>query len=180
MAALTEEEIKLLGPIIEPFARSKKPPDQKKPKVGEKEIEEFKEFILDGIRDGKPPQYVFLDENEIEQLKNDPANFRSNNRNAYREKCFLWVIDSTSIKIVREKTRNRKRTHDPEYVCHTNLTGAGLAFIGGEMFFDKDFNVYVNYFSDRYGNPSTVQWETAKAYIKSVGYLNLVDILDLL
>ena len=55
-----------------------------------------------------------------------------------------------------------------------------MAYVGGELFFGEDGYVYVNPFSDRYGNPSKTQWETSKKYIISVGYKNLIDILDLI
>jgi hypothetical protein len=172
MAYLTQAEKNLLGPIIEPFERSNKSPDRKVIKDGEREKEEFLDFIHDAYQDDKPPKYVVLNTEEIEIM--------ISNGGRYREKCFLWVIDETSIKIIREKTRNVKRTHDPECVCHTNLTGAGKAYVGGELFFGEDGNVYLNPFSDRYGKPSPNQWLTAKKYIISVGYNKIIDILDLI
>jgi hypothetical protein len=172
MAELTPSQRVRLGPIVEPFGRSTKEPDLKKLKVGEAEKEEFDQFIHDGKDDGIPPQHVQLTISEVED--------HIKTRGRYRDKCFLWVIDESSIKIIRERTNNRKRTHDSECVCHTNLTGGGKAFIGGEMFFSADGKIYVNYFSDRYGNPTAEQWEAAKEYIQSVGYDNLVDIVELL
>ena len=84
--------------------------------------------------------------------------------------------------IAREKIRNEKRTHDSEYICHTNLTGAGTAYVAGEVLFGEDGIIYVNHFSDRYGGPNTPEelWEAAKAIFKDLGYPNLVDILELL
>lgn len=179
MAELTQEEIKLLGAAINPFDRSDKSPDRKAPKDGEIERDEFTEFIHIVDWDGEPPQYVTLNQDEIILLRNNPLTFREN-RVLYREKCFLWVIDNSPLRIIREKTRNIKRTHDAEFVCHTNLTAWGEAYMGGELFFGDDNNIYINYFSDRYGNPSSTQWEAAKQIFSRLGYQNLVDILDLI
>lgn len=179
MAELTQEEKRLLGTIIKPFERSNKSPDKKQPKDGEVEMDEFLELIHSVDWDGKPPQYIYLRKDEIVALTDDPLTFRAN-RTLYREKCFLWVIDSSLIRIIREKTRNVKRTHDSDFVCHTNLTAWGEAYIGGELFFGEDGNIYINYFSDRYGNPSATQWEIAKQIFIRLGYENLIDILDLI
>ena len=99
----------------------------------------------------------------------------------YRSKCFLWVIDSGSLKIAREQIRNSKRSDDPNYICHTNLTAAGEAFIGGEILFGVDGNAYINYFSDRYGGRGTPVdlWEAAKNVFRGLGYTEIIDFLEL-
>jgi len=171
MPALSQEDKNLLGKLIQPFERSQKAADKKVLKPGESE--KFSDSIHDGIDNKKPKHnFVYVTTQEVESY------IKTNGR--YQEKCFLWIIDDVSIKIIREKTRNTLRTHDETCVCHTNLTGAGEAYIGGEMFFCEDGKVYINYFSDRYGNPTEQQWETAKEYIKRVGYSDLIDILELL
>lgn len=171
MAALTSEEKDLLGPIIKPFGRSTKPEDHKKIATGEGEI--FQHAIYDGIDNGEPDNCIFL---TIEEIENHIKVF-----GRFADKCFLWVIDEVSIKIIREKTRNTMRTHKNDCVCHTNITGSdGSAFIGGEMFFGEDGNIYINHFSGRFGDPTESQWENAKKYIRSVGYTNLIDIIELL
>ena len=179
MAELTQKEKDLLGPIIKPFDRSDKSADKKKPKDGEIERDDFMEFIHTVIWDGEPPQHITLNQEEIASLRSNPLAFREN-KILYREKCFLWVIDNSSLRIIREKTRNARRTHDSEFVCHTNLTAWGEAYIGGELFFGDDGNIYINFFSDRYGNPSVAQWETAKQFFIRIGYQNLIDILNLI
>jgi len=179
MADLTQAEKDLFGAIIKPFERSDKSSDKKQPKDGEVERDGFLQFIHTVDWDGEPPQHISLSQDEIISLTNDPLVFRAN-RTLYREKCFLWVIDSSSLRIIREKTRNEKRTHDSDFVCHTNLTAWGEAYIGGELLFGDDGNIYINYFSDRYGNPSATQWETAKQVFIRLGYQNLIDILELI
>src|SRR6185436_18849228 len=72
----------------------------------------------------------------------------------FLEKCYLWIIDAVSIKIMLELTPNVLRgTAIPQkpYVCHTNITGCQKAITGGEMYFCEDGNIYINFSSDRYG-----------------------------
>lgn len=175
MPALTDKEKELLGPAISPFERSHKTDEQRVLRDGETHRAEFEEYIHDGIENDKPKphqNYVELSDAEVE------ARIKIDGR--YQEKCFLWVLDEVSIKMVREKTRNVLRALNPEHVCHTNLTEGGTAFVGGELFFGEDGKIYVNYFSDRYGNPTSVQWQTVLTYLRRVGYTDLVDILELL
>ena len=167
MPSLSQREKELLGPAISPFERSNKPDDRKVIKDGEDHSDEFTEYVHDAIDNGKPKHgYIELTLNELEELKRDGI---------YREKCFLWVIDEMSIKMIRENTRNTLRT--PPIVCHTNLTGAGKAFVGGELFFCEDGNIYISPKSDRYGRPTQEQWQTALSYFRRVGYSNVIDIL---
>ncbi|MBA7532092.1 hypothetical protein ES705_24318 [subsurface metagenome] len=174
MAALTPGEKKLLPPIVEPFGRSNKVPDAKVLKDGESEYKDFLHAIYPAEFNEEPKDVVYVTEKEIETHLNVKGRFK--------EKCFLWVIDETMIRIIRENTRNVKRTHDSTCVCHTNLTGGEKAHVGGEMFFADDGRVFINPFSDRYGgtNISTAQWEATKQYFINVGYDNLVDIVELL
>jgi hypothetical protein len=169
MPALSQEEKNLLGKLISPFERSNK--DLEKRILKDGESERFSDFIHDGIDNNEPRHnFVYVTKEEVKTYIKTTGRLK--------EKCFLWVLDDTSIKIIREKTRNTLRTHDETCVCHTNLTGAGQAYVGGEMFFCEDGHVYINFFSDRYGNPSAEVWETAKAYIRKVGYKKLIDIIE--
>jgi len=172
MAALILEEKKLLPQMVEPFGRSNKAPEAKVLKDGE--YEDFLHAVHSAEFNGEPDDVVYVTEEEIE------THIKINGR--FKEKCFLWVINETIIRIIREKTRNVKRTHDPTCICHTNLTGGGRAHMGGEMFFAEDGRVFINPFSDRYGgeNISIAQWEATKQYFINVGYTNLVDIVQLL
>ena len=117
-------------------------------KDGEIEFDVCREFVHVVEWDGEPPGIVKLSAQEIADLKANFNAFRKQ-RDSYREKCFLWAIDNESLKIVREKIRNVKRTHDPDYVCHTNLTNGGRAYIAGEILFGEDENIYINHFYDR-------------------------------
>jgi hypothetical protein len=175
MPTLTAREKHRLGPLISPYEDSTKPAEETKPKDGETDRSEFEEFIHDGKDDGKPVhRYVELSLEEITRLK---AEFRN------AEKCFLWVVDETSIKLIREMTPNPARTHRQNYVCHTNLTGWGKAFAGGELFFGIDGKVYINHLSDRYGRDRLLQgkrWQTILQYFKRVGYKEIVDLVGLM
>ena len=167
--------------LIQPFARSNDKTFEDDLKDGEKEYDVCQDSVHIVTWDGMPPKIVKLTHQEITELKKDFLEFRKN-KTLYREKCFLWVIEKSALKIAREKIRNVKRAHDPEYICHTNLTNAGNAYIGGEMFFGEDECIYVNYFSDRYGGRNTPieLWANSKKIFVELGYTNLVDLIDLI
>jgi len=132
--------------------------------------ERLLKMIHDGIFNEKPSEkYIELNAEETEIVRTTGK---------FEEKCFLWVLDEISIKIIREKTPNVLRTHKKNMVCHTNITGCSNAHLGGELFFCHTGDVYISYFSDRYGNPSNEQWEEAKKYIENLGYSPLKDILE--
>ena len=101
MAALTPGEKKLLPPIVEPFGRSNKVPDAKVLKDGESEYKDFLHAIYPAEFNEEPKDVVYVTEKEIETHLNVKGRFK--------EKCFLWVIDETMIRIIRENTRNVKR-----------------------------------------------------------------------
>jgi len=175
------------GGLIEPFSRATNKSIQDL-KVGESETDICEHLMHIVEWDGDPPRIVKLNAAEIKTLKSDFSKFRGDikaspdTRKKYREKCFLWVITSESFIIAREKIRNIKRSHDSEYICHTNLTSAGKAYIGGELFFGEDGIIYVNNFSDRYGGKKTPPeiWEAAICIMKEMGYQNVFDILNIL
>ena len=176
MSAFTPEEIEGLGGLIAPFEESKKSPEDLD-LSGEIEKDVCEAFIHDGRKNGKPKHhYVELTIDEVTKLRQD-KNIR------FPEKAFLWVIDEESIKIVREKIANTARSHKPEYVCHTNLTGYGKAFAGGEMFFCEDGKIYVNWLSDRYGGERLFRgerWQTVLSHFQRVGYKDLVNMEEFL
>lgn len=174
MAVLTHQEKILLPAMVEPFGRSNKAPEARILKDGEKESDGFSPPAHPAEFDGMPNGIVYVTEEEIE------AHLKVRGR--FKEKCFLWVIDETMIRIIREKTQNIKRAFDATCVCHTNLTGGEQARVGGEMFFAEDGQVFINPWSDRYGgiNISADEWEATKQYFIKVGYTDLIDIIELL
>lgn len=165
--------------LIEPFERaSSKLPERKVLKDGESEYDVCEEFVHIVEYNGEPPKIVKLTVSEIEELKKDPIGFRDTD--VKREKCFLWIITEDCLKIAKEKLRNTKRTHLPDFICHTNLSGAQKAYIGGEIFFGEDDSIYINYFSDRYGGHHTPSelWVASKGVFIELGYKKLIDIHD--
>lgn len=173
MPKLTQEEKNILGPLIPAFGRNtRKPIEDRIPKDGETDKTEFEHLIHPGEENGNPHQFVSISVKEVEILKQKGGK--------WAEKSFLWVIDEETIKIIRERNANRLRVHKPEFVCHTNLTGNGNAYIGGEIYFCEDGRKFINPFSDRYGDATPEQWETAKRYFEKVGYTPLIDILEFL
>jgi hypothetical protein len=176
MPFLNEEEKRILGPIIGPFERNnRKPADQKILKDGEKERDFIKHLIHSGEDDKNPKQF----KKEM-KIKISELDVLREKKGKWPEKCFLWIIDFETIKIIKEKNRNEKRTHKKDCVCHTNLTGGGNAFIGGELYFVEDGRKIISFSSDRYGDPSPEQWVAAKNYFEKVGYTPVIDMIDFL
>lgn len=150
MPALTEEHIALLGPPVLPFERSNKPPfdiDDLRSK-GEAHNDEFQYAIHNGIDNGLPTPYL-----EVTIEERDEKRILEGRK--FKEKCYLWVIDTTSVKIILERTPNVLRgaavRPSKGIVCHTNITACEPALAGGEMYFCEDGNIYINFASDRYG-----------------------------
>lgn len=174
MPVLQSHHILELSPLKEPFEGNgrKSLNDLLK---GEEHKDEFLDFIHDGYDNKNPIQFTELNIEERDEHKIDRGG-------KFPDKCFLWVIDSVSLKIMWEKTPNEKRKQsrpDRPYVCHTNITGSDKAYIGGEMYFCKDGNIYVNFSSDRYGVAATDQNKLmAIQYIKDCGYHNVVNTDD--
>lgn len=176
MPTLTAREKRLIGPLILPYQESSKSEEQKQPRDGESDRSAFEEFIHDAENDGKPThRFVELTLREIRTLIREGR---------FPDKCFIWIIDETSIRLIREKTRNPARQPPKkDTVCHTNLTGWGKARAGGELFFGRDGNVYISHLSDRYGGDRLLhgqRWQTIIRYFKRVGYKNLVDLTEIL
>ena len=162
-----------MGRFIGPLERSKTKSIETHLFDGEKHNDEFAEFIHDGIENSEPPQFVKITIAELTE-----HNILSGG--SYSEKCFLWVIDEMSIKIIWEKTSNVRR-YPKQYVCHTNITGCAKAYIGGEMYFCEDGNIYVNFKSDRYGwVDSDDHKKSAIKYMEKVGYKNVKNVEEII
>ena len=166
----------ILNPLIAPFERSPSKTIKEDILEGEERNDEFTEFIHLGNNNNYPIQFVELTQAELIQhgIKRGGS---------FADKCFLWIIDELTIKIMFEKTPNYKRSAarpDKPYICHTNITGCAKAYIGGEMYFCEDGNIYVNFKSDRYGRPETEDKKNmAIQYMIDVGYFNLIRVEDL-
>jgi hypothetical protein len=171
MPALTKRHIEILEPLIKPFERSPEKSIDTHIRAGEDHNDEFLEIIHDGIDNHKPEPFFEL---TIQELKEN----RIIDGGKLLDKCYLWVIDHVSIKIIWEKTMNVRRGEEiPQkpYVCHTNITGCEPAYIGGELYFCEDGNIYINFASDRYGRPETEEKkQMAIKYMKDCGYKNVI------
>lgn len=174
MPALNEKHVAVLSPLIEPFARSTSKSIDKDLLEGEGHNDEFVSLIHDGIDNHRPHGYVEISLEELQQHKILEGG-------SFRDKCFLWVIDAVSIKIIWEGTQNFLRSSvGKPFVCHTNITGCAKAYIGGEMYFCEDGNIYVNFKSDRYGRPETEEKRRmAVEYMEFAGYKNIIRTTDL-
>lgn len=165
-----------LQPLIEAFEGH----PSKTPKThlldGEKHNDEYLEVIYDGKDNQMPTQFsdeLLVTDVEIEHYKIDKGN-------PYPAKSFLWVIDERSVKILWEMTPNSLRgavRPDRPYVCHTNITGNGKAYIGGEMYFCQNGTILINFSSDRYGVVASEEKKNmAIQYFQDCNYKNIVRV----
>lgn len=175
MPILQQEHITGLSPLIYAFEGHPKKTKETHLFDGEKSNEEFLPLIYDGKDNDFPKQFhqgLLVTEAELNQHKIDKGN-------SFRLKCFLWVIDNNSIKIIWEMTSNVKRgeyVFGKPFVCHTNITGEnGQAYIGGEMYFCENGNIYVNFSSDRFGVVATEEKKLmALKYMADCKYKNII------
>lgn len=174
MPELLEEHTKGLQPLIGAFEGHPSKTRETHLLEGERHNDEFIAVIYDGKDNNYPSQFhqhLFVTDQEIVEHKIDKGN-------PFPLKCFLWIIDVKSIKLLWEMTPNisrKKSRPEKPFVCHTNITGDGLAYIGGEMYFCKNGNIYVNFNSDRYGVVATEEKKlTAIKYMEDCNYKNII------
>ena len=79
---------------------------------------------------------------------------------------YIWVIDANWVPYIIESTI--LRLHGPPK--HTNLTGGGQAYVGGELWFRTDTSLYVSGGSGRYFPCHEQQLEDAVEVFRSFGY----------
>lgn len=141
---------------------------------GERDSQLFSSNISDGRDNGFPKQFhkhLYVSDDEI-------TKYNLHRGGSYPLKCFLWVIDDISIKIIWEMTPNIERktmVPDKPYVCHTNITGEnGQAYIGGEMYFCENGEIFVNFSSGRFGIvASETKKQMAIKYIEDCKFKNI-------
>lgn len=158
--ALTQEQFDTLGPEVLPFDRRIGKGFMGIVKDGKAVLEEgeailFDDFVHNVTVSGLPMSIFRVEVDDI--VTNSPL----------LEK-YLWIIDKSGLKIIRESTPNPK-AEKKGVVCHTNITGGQHALQGGELWFGQDNRVYVNNKSGRYGANTTVQEEAVIAYFVSLG-----------
>ncbi len=164
MAAPTQQELQAFGELIEPFQRNKRR------KTAEKDLRDAHKInsiesgigdkIYDAVNDGLP-KYPKVKNYVTGEIILQISKRELDNKKEY---CFLWVLDQGGIKVLWENVENLLDV-DKE-VKHTNITAAGLAFHGGELFITDDNKIFVNNASDRYGDSERQHWEAVITYFK--------------
>ena len=79
---------------------------------------------------------------------------------------YLWVIDERGVPYILE-VRIARIGALPK---HTNLTGGGEAYLGGEMWFESSTALYISGGSGRYPPKDAAQLEDAVKVFASFGY----------
>ena len=176
MAAPTSSQIASFGPPISPFERAKKPDHQKVVHEAHANRDAFESKIHDARDDGHPAfpkPTAFATTDQIQRIIN--KDLEASER---RRICYLWVINDQGINMLWEGIENLS---DPveKKVKHTNITGGGKAYHGGEVFFSDTKKIYVNNKSDRYGWSSNQQWDAVVSYFREVySQFEVIDIRD--
>ena len=80
---------------------------------------------------------------------------------------YLWVIDERGIPYILEEPLAEISSNLPK---HTNLTGGGRAYLGGEMWFASSMKMCVSGGSGRYPPVDRQQLEDAVQVLRSFGY----------
>ena len=80
---------------------------------------------------------------------------------------YLWVIDERGIPYILEERLAAICSNFPK---HTNLTGGGLAYLGGELWFASPMVLDVSGGSGRYPPVDRQQLEDAVQVLRSFGY----------
>jgi hypothetical protein len=146
----TQNHIDEMGPEVYPFER-KNFSNQLQP--GEDII--FSELIFDATEGGIPTNAIIVNRDSIDQ---NPSYGR-----------YLWIIDKRGLWILLETTENFKASRG--HVCHTNITGGKQALQGGELWFEGENKISINFYSGRYGGTTTNHWIAVVKYFKSLNYI---------
>ena len=79
---------------------------------------------------------------------------------------YIWVIDDEGIRYVIEQSIDGR----PNPPKHTNLTGGGEAYVGGELWFSNDTSIYLSGGSGRYPPRNELELENVVRVFASYGY----------
>ena len=93
--------------------------------------------------------------------------FPPRSRNEEGANRYLWVIDSRGIPYILEAPIGVIGNALPK---HTNLTGGGAAYLGGEMWFKSDVSLYISGGSGRYPPEDENQLEAVKQVFEAFDY----------
>ena len=88
-------------------------------------------------------------------------------RGAASSNRYLWVIDERGVPYIIERPIPILDGRLPK---HTNLTGGGEAYLGGELWFISTDSIYISGGSGRYHPVSGDQLEDAVLVFESFGY----------
>ena len=80
---------------------------------------------------------------------------------------YIWVIDDNGIPHIRVVKLDELGERHPH---HTNLTGGGRAYVGGEMWFETNDTLWVSGSSGRYHPISEVQLGDSVKVFEDFGY----------
>ena len=80
---------------------------------------------------------------------------------------YLWIIDARGIPYIIERPLPATGGNLPK---HTNLTGGGEAYVGGELWFTSSESMYLSGGSGRYPPTSEPQLDEAVEVFESFGY----------
>lgn len=80
---------------------------------------------------------------------------------------YIWVIDCSGIPYVIEVPVPILGNKEPK---HTNLTGGGRAYVGGQLWFHSEYCMYVSGGSGRFPPLDEAQLEAVVAVFKSFNY----------
>ncbi|WP_219132532.1 hypothetical protein [Janthinobacterium sp. UMAB-60] len=82
----------------------------------------------------------------------------------------LWVVRSEDVVHAEEQCEFGKKL-ESKIIKHTNLTGGGKAFSGGEIIFLNDCQIIINGCSGRYGPKSEEEMLSIAMAFSDSGYL---------
>ena len=88
-------------------------------------------------------------------------------RNGACDNRYLWVIDASGVPHVLESPMPVVGGALPK---HTNLTGGGTAYPGGELWFESASKIYVSGGAGRYHPINEAQLDCAVCVFKEFGY----------
>lgn len=74
---------------------------------------------------------------------------RSHQENSTSKSKYIWVITEKEVPAILELSEKAKFLPSKR-ATHTNLTGGGLAYCGGEVWFESGERIYVSGSSGRY------------------------------
>lgn len=176
MAAPTQQELQAFGGLINPFQRNTRGKTMEKDLKDAHKINSIESGIGDKIHDAANdglPNHPSVKNYVTDELLAQISRRELANKKEY---CFLWVLDQEGIKILWENVENELDVLDKE-VKHTNITAAGLAFHGGELFVTEDNKIFVNNASDRYGDSERQHWTAVISYFqKTYSDYQIIDL----